>query len=458
MPIWTALLPGPCSEVGVNEAGLSRALSAEALGWWALQFTPRVARLEEAIVLDWQTSARLFGGQDRLRQRLDDGARQHGAQACAHGSTALAALARARHMVLTGSRDEADWRGLDLHTVSTLAQHAATLTRLGCRTVADVLALPRGGLSRRFGQEVLQALDQLTGQRPEAFTWLSLPAVFEARLELPGRIDTAPALLHGFQQLLPSLCAWLAGQQAGIQSLTLRWFHGRRRHGEEHGQHVIRLATPTRDTHRLSRLLAEHLQQILLAAPVEDIGLYADDIRALQTPSADLFPEQISGGGSDALLTPAARRAQQDALLALIDQLSVRLGAQHVCQGTLHADHRLELAQRWHPACEPGAKSASIPLPPWPQPSWILPEPQPLTTVRDEHGLQEHPFYQGRLRLLAGPHRVEAGWWDACTPADAVVRDYFLASSAIAGLLWVFRSRSQPDAGKPVWFLHGLFA
>ena len=42
----------------------------EALVWWALQFTPRVARLEEALVLELSASLRLFKGRTALQQRL----------------------------------------------------------------------------------------------------------------------------------------------------------------------------------------------------------------------------------------------------------------------------------------------------------------------------------------------------------------------------------------------------
>lgn len=37
---------------------------------WALQFTPRVARLEEAVALEVSASLRLFGGAAALQARL----------------------------------------------------------------------------------------------------------------------------------------------------------------------------------------------------------------------------------------------------------------------------------------------------------------------------------------------------------------------------------------------------
>ena len=77
---------------------------------------------------------------------------------------------------------------------------------------------------------------------------------------------------------------------------------------------------------------------------------------------------------------------------------------------------------------------------------------------------QDRPLYQGPLTLLVGPQRLEAGWWGAASPAKTVVtlRDYFLARSAQAGLLWIYRERlpaSQAVVERAAghWYLHGLF-
>lgn len=510
MPHWIALLPGcpePCPDVdadadaqastqapeGAGHAAQQASacvapsvLSALYLGWWALQFTPRVALLEGAVVMEVQASERLFGGAPVLRERVVVEALAHGVMACAHAATALAAVAMARHGQATvpcsvpddGNEDDGEVDGLNklaarldvlpLDVLPGVATHSHTLARLGCCTLADVHALPRGGLSRRFGAGLLQTLDQAYGRSPEAFEWLVLPPVFDARLELPGRVESAPAMLFAASRLLQQLCAWLAGRQAGITAFTLRWLHDwHRRDSSREGEWTVRLASPTRDYPRLSRLLAEHLQRIQLHAPVGDISLHADAIEALPVCSQQLFQEHREDqliAAPDALLTPAAQRAQRDALLALLEKLSVRLGGERVLQARMRADHRLECAQQWGPAvqalsCSVSGKAGTIAsaklLADTPQPCWVLPEPLPLAL---DQTMAQHPVYQGRLTLLAGPHRVEAGWWDAHTGHTRVTRDYYLASSAHAGLLWVFKSQqAEDDAGSP-WYLHGFFA
>ncbi|MBP6612438.1 MAG: hypothetical protein KA197_03375, partial [Aquabacterium sp.] len=61
-----ALLPASKHEADDASAPTWRPLDVRPLGWWALQFTPRVAQLEEAVVLECHASERLFGGREAL--------------------------------------------------------------------------------------------------------------------------------------------------------------------------------------------------------------------------------------------------------------------------------------------------------------------------------------------------------------------------------------------------------
>ena len=80
------------------------------------------------------------------------------------------------------------------------------------------------------------------------------------------------------------------------------------------------------------------------------------------------------------------------------------------------------------------------------RPVWLLPAPQALAVARHK------PVHGGPLRLLAGPERIEAGWWD-----DALAtRDYFIAENRAGQLLWVYAER-QVLGKTAVWYLQGLF-
>ena len=70
--------------------------------------------------------------------------------------------------------------------------------------------------------------------------------------------------------------------------------------------------------------------------------------------------------------------------------------------------------------------------------------PQKLVT---EEGRPQH---QGPLELLAGPERIEAGWWDG----EPVGRDYYVATNPNGEKYWVYREHREPMA----WYVHGVFA
>jgi protein ImuB len=457
MLLWIALLPGevPPSSSDSEDAPASilpaedQALDALSLAWWALQFTPRVALLDEGVVLEVQASQRLFGGSQNLKRLVVQGAASLGWTRWACGPTALATLARARHgRTRSGNRLDQ----LPLSTISAVRAHEATLSRLGCQTLGDVRRLPRHGMSRRFGAALLLALDQAQGLKPEAFEWVQLPARFDARLELPGRVDNAAWLVFAARRLLQGLCAWLAGRHGGVRSLTLRWqldYH--RRDAERQGELVVRLSEVSRNLDRLHRLLAEHLGRTTLGGPVGELSLHVDEVETLPLDSDCLFQEHNTlclGASPDALASPAAQRQQREALSTLLDRLSARLGKEHVRQAVVQADHRIEHTQRWVPAVDQlpsttvacTSSTASQAVAHYAQPAWLLAEPQALNL--------------NPLQLLAGPHRVEAGWWDG----QNVARDYYVAHNEQAGLLWVFRERHVQDDQSSPLFLHGVFA
>jgi protein ImuB len=69
---WIALqpLPDPSRPAGGTtpdpDGPPALADAITALGWWALNFTPKVARLEDTVVLEVSASERLWGGRQQL--------------------------------------------------------------------------------------------------------------------------------------------------------------------------------------------------------------------------------------------------------------------------------------------------------------------------------------------------------------------------------------------------------
>jgi protein ImuB len=413
----------------------------DALAWLALSFTPRVARLEEAVVAEVSASLKLFRGARALRQRLQAQATQAGLALgpMAWAQTALGALALARCADTHPGRLSDRLDALPLSALSAAQAHQAMLARLGCTRLGELRRLPRPALARRFGPALLTALDQAYGDLPEVHHWLTLPDRFDARLELPWRVEHAPVLLHFAETLLRQLCAFLAARHAGVRALRLGWQHDamRARDVADGGELIVATADTTRDLRRLTRLLSEHLARTTLAAPAGEISLSADTVLPLEEASAGLLPGTHE---------PEERATTN----ALLERLSVRLGADRVCEGRLHEDHRLDRMQRWQPWPAPPAPATR--RPPGPQPTWLVEPPQPLRC-----DAREQPTYCGPLTRISGPHRVEAGWWEGT--GGLQTRDYFVYRSAARGLLWVYHERF-PDTTSSAsgWFMHGVFA
>jgi len=175
---------------------------------------------------------------------------------------------------------------------------------------------------------------------------------------------------------------------------------------------------------------------VALLAPVGDLVLVATEVQPLHDVSASLLPDTVRQG---------------EKLGLVLERLSARLGPQRVLRPVLCEDHRPEWMCRWQAAALPlprqGAPGTELP-----QPGFVLPVPLRLLMQGD------HPVYHGGLMMLLGPQRVEGGWWDRVGDEDRmrnVVRDYWVALSPQAGVLWVFQTRLGEA---PAWYLHGHFA
>ncbi|MGQ3095745.1 MAG: Y-family DNA polymerase [Roseateles sp.] len=436
--LWSALLLPPCASDPTKPLPPSLD-ELRAVAVWALQFTPRVTISEDAVLMEVEASTRLFGGKRALRDRVVAQAGELGVKKTAWASTGLAAHALARCNIENGFKRPLPelLDALPMECISAVRPHATTLAQTGCRTLGDIRALPRAGLARRFGRELRQALDRAYGHEPEAHPWEVLPDVFRARLELPFRVELAPALLQGARRLLVQLSGWLAASHAGTTAFTLHWWHDsmRSRDAGTGGKLTVGTAEATRDVEHLCRLLAEHLTKVELLAPVGDLELTADEVHAQADANLSLLPDTAADG---------------EAAHLTLERTAARLGPDAIRRCRVHEDHRQEWMAHWQPVAKPVPRkpAGSSDLP---QPTWALREPLKLA-IRNQR-----PVYQGELQLLAGPQRIESGWWDRDEIAGQgrlVVRDYWLAESRHAGLLWLFQTRQDDSVA---WYLHGIF-
>jgi len=450
----TALALAPQLRFGQADAARD-AQALRAVAHAALAFTPMVTLDGDAcVLLEVRGSLRCFGGLPSLQQRLRSALAPLGHRLCmASASTAAGAalLARWRPGFELGA--QADSLGalcalLDAAPVRLLVAgraHGDALQGMGLHTLGDLRRLPRSGLARRFGEALLVELDRACGACPDPRDALLPEPHFEARVELFERADNSEQLLQGALLLLAQLLAWAQARQARIGGFVLAMHHERRHRGDtatpEHTELALALAEASNDLQHLRLLLRERLARLVLPAPTLALHLCCHQLQRSAAPNAELFPTAASA---------------QQGLTRLIERLQARLGPDQVQQPVLREDHRPEHATAWQPVRPQGsvraapagtqlAAAAGLPI----RPVWLLPQPQPLPEQ------QSRPLLDGRLlQLLAGPERIESGWWDGAHAA----RDYFIAQAHDGALVWVYRERlplAQP-AGHD-WYLHGRF-
>jgi protein ImuB len=401
----------------------------EGVAGWAGRYTPNVALAARTagpagLLLELSGSLKLFGGLPAITSGLVQGATEMGFTAgIASAPTAQGAWLLARGGASSPCLSPADLprrlQPLPVEVLDCDARTLATLESVGVRTLGEVLALPRAGLAQRFGAALTGELDRALGTRPDPRAFFSPPESFYAGLELPAEVREAGALVFAVRRLIAQLGGFLAARDGGLQKFRIELFHKEVRTDVEVG-----LVRPGRDTGHFALLAREKLSALTLREPVRRIALAADEVLAVAHENLDLL--------DDALKRPGDWRG-------LVERLRARLGNHAVSGVAAYAEHRPEAAWR---VAEPGTHG---PVPGFgARPLWLLQKPRRLEEVGSA------PQCGGPLSLLAGPERIESGWWDG---HDAM-RDYFVARAPTESLLWIYRERGM-ERGH--WYLHGIF-
>jgi protein ImuB len=392
---------------------------------WAVQFTPGVAlEFPDTVLIEAAGSLKLFGGLASLLGRLSRELTQMGWSATLAGAPTpraafWLALGGSGRFVDSDAELQPTLAALPMAVLRCDGETLEALGAIGVRTLGELLALPRASLARRFGQGLLDHLDRALGRLPDPRNFFVPPARFGAAIELPFEVVQAEALLFAAKRLIVQLAGFLAARSGGAQRLVFRLKHRDRAATEV----TIGLVAPSRDAEHFMLLARERFADLALGQSVREITLEVDDVLPLPGRSLGLLLEQ--------------GRPQGD-WERLLERLRARLGAEAVRGIAARAEHRPEVASA---AADLGTKQLQPEF--GERPIWLLDHPRPL----EEIGARPH--HEGPLELLAGPERIESGWWDG----GDVARDYFIARMRNEALVWIYRER-----GGGGWYLHGLFA
>jgi protein ImuB len=424
----------------------------ERLAAWALQFTPTVTlELHQGIVLEAAPSLRLQGGLDALMGKIINGCERLGYGVMVGVAPTVRAawwfaisenycttydnyvsFPRKRESMLTFKvKIDSRFRGndkvedsddknslrdrlgkLQITSLNWPTQTVELLQALGINTIADCLALPRAGLIQRFGNELANQLDQALGLKPDVRPLFSAPQQFHSRIELPAEVSEIDALLFPLKRLLIELEGFLRGLGAGVQSVRVELEQG----SKQREFFSVGLLAPEREHQRLLMLISARLTNLKLERSVWAVSLHAEQLQSLSGKQRSFLADSSS---------------HHVASRQLLERLQARLGKDKVKKLSLGNDHRPEYA--W----VLGNVSQREAINTYPsRPLWLLPQAKPIA--------------DSDIALIAGPERIEAGWWDG----KSVRRDYYVARNGKGSVLWIYRQHH----GALQWYIHGLFS
>jgi protein ImuB len=393
----------------------------------AYRYSSEVALLPDAIVLEVGHSRALFGPWPKLARRLGDDLAQLGFRhRLAAAPTPHAARALAEHADGSAILDAKDLRAslsrLPVLHAGLQEEIAATLMQMGLRTLGQVLDAPRDGLRRRFGNALLQALDRLTGAAPDGLARYRPPDRFAQRIEFEPEVGNLAALLFPLRRLTGDLAAYLSGRDGGVQRFTIELEH----RANDSTRVQVGLLEPLRDPEALFEFSRGRLEAQRLHAPVRLMRVLADELPPFVPAGRDLFDR---------------RPVHALTMMQLRERLRARLGDDAIYRLHDTPDPRPERAQDNMISAfllkgKAGRDDEAVIHETPPRPTWLLDRPIPLRGSAPE--------------LIAGPERLETGWWDG----EPVRRDYYVAKTAEGQRAWIFCATGSQGP----WMLHGWFA
>jgi nucleotidyltransferase/DNA polymerase involved in DNA repair len=194
----------------------------------ALSFSPRIEETAaDTIILDLAGLAQLFGGFEKLAQRLGRRAKKFGLSAqVAVGSNPEAAQLAARGFagVTVLALDEEMQRlgTLPITALNLSLEIRETLERWGVRTCQSLAALPVAQLSERLGQEGVRLQELAQGASERALIPTIAAMEFEEAMELDTAVSELEPLSFLLGRLLDQLCGRLSARALATNEIRLR--------------------------------------------------------------------------------------------------------------------------------------------------------------------------------------------------------------------------------------------
>lgn len=419
------------------------------------RYTPMVALdAPDGITLDITGCAHLFGGETKLVADMEN-RMQRGMQGTtghlrhAFADTPEGAQALARFQTVPAASEDTALRRLPIAALRLEPETETALRRAGLRTIGDLATRPSAPIAARFGEEATDMLARVLGQTDSRIVpRRALPALyFERRFAEPiARTEDALAVIG---ELGAEAASVLEERRKGGRRFTARLY---RSDGQIRDLHV-ESGLPLRDPALLVKLFSERVEA--LADPI-DPGFGFDMIRFAIPSLEPMMPTQLQLEGGT---------VTQEAMAALVDRLSTRLGRDRIHRFAPRDTHIPEQGVLTLPAVDAPApaiwekpQAGEPPL----RPLHLFDPPQKIEVMAEVPDGPPHRFRWRRtlhdVTRFEGPERIAAEWWKR-PEGTGITRDYYRVEDARGRRFWIFRHGLYgTEKENPVWYVHGLFA
>jgi protein ImuB len=413
----------------------------KALAEWCIRYTP-IAAIDapDGLILDATGCAHLWGGEKGYLKTIVLKLRESGFDVrAAIADTIGTAWAVARYGKISPIIEEGGQVNALLHLPpAALRLEIDVLERmhkLGFYQISQFISMPRSTLRRRFGQMLLDRLDQALGVSAEPIEPVCPVEPYQERLPSLEPIVTAQGIKIALRRLLDMLCKRLVKEGKGLRTGV---FKGFRLDGQIE---KVEICTTSASAH------ADHLFKLFelkISTMKPDLGIELFLLEAPVVEDAAQVQETLWNTTQN-----------QAGVAELLDRLAVRAGMQTIRRYLPDEHHwperSVKLANSLHHSPETEWQSDRL------RPSLMLSRPEPVEVTSPMPDYPPILFrYKGQvhnIRKADGPERIESEWWIQ----EGLHRDYYVVEDQSGARYWLFRL-GHYQTHKPEWFIHGFFS
>ncbi|WP_031526523.1 Y-family DNA polymerase [Dyadobacter crusticola] len=310
------------------------------------------------------------------------------------------------------------------------------LHKLGLYQIRNFINMPRPVLRRRFGQQLLDRLDQAMGHALEIIEPVQPLVPYQERLPCMEPIVTATGIAIALKILLKKLCVRFLKEGKGLRKATFKGYR-------VDGKIVqIEIVTNSASNHRehLFKLFELKIQTLRPGMGIELFVMEAPEVE-------DVDPVQES-------IWNLTGENDRVTLMELLDRLAGRAGMQVI--------HRFLPVEHYWPerSVSEAASLKDILSTTWrtdrirPVQLLALPEEVFVSALVPDYPpiLFTYKNKVHYIRKADGPERIESEWW----LEEGEHRDYYCVEDQQGARYWIFRL-GHYEEDKRIWFIHGYF-